>query len=225
MTLELDLQMAELEMKLLRAQFNSHFLFNNLNAINFSILQNENQKASSYLTQFSRFLRRVAASPSRDFVALSEELETVRQYLQIESLRFARPVRLAVAIDPALDPDCLWIPSLTLHSYVENAIWGSLNAPSSETVLRLGIKKESKKCHILLETNGVSSARGSSQSLFSTKESSLALIAERLRLLNARHGTDIRVEVGSRKDRFSEPSTWVDISFTPFVPLNSTQVP
>jgi LytS/YehU family sensor histidine kinase len=52
MTVDLERKMAQLEVKLLRAQFNSHFLFNNLNAINYRILQNDPQTASAYLTLF-----------------------------------------------------------------------------------------------------------------------------------------------------------------------------
>lgn len=157
MTLDLDLQMAQLEVKLLRTQFNSHFLFNNLNAINYCILQNDNQKASSYLTLFSRFLRRLAGSSRHDFVRLSEEIETLSQYVQIENLRFARSLRLAVSVESGIEPEEVWIPSFVLHSHLENMIWQNLESQAAEGVLRLRVKKKSGKYCILLETTGIDS--------------------------------------------------------------------
>lgn len=193
MTLDLDLQMAQLEVKLLRAQFNSHFLFNNLSAINFCILQNDNQKASSYLTLFSRFLRRLAGSSRQDFVQLSEEIETLSQYVQIENLRFARSLRLEVSVDPGIEPELVKVPSLILHSHLENMIWQNLESKTAEGVLVLKIKKKSGKYHILLRTKGIDYDASDSRTQLGNRESGLNLTLERLQLLNARYGTDLQM--------------------------------
>ncbi len=193
MTLDLDLQMAQLEVKLLRSQFNSHFLFNNLNAINYRILQNENQKASSYLTLFSRFLRRLADSSRQDFVRLSEEIETLSQYVQIENLRFAHVLRLAVSVEPGIRTEEVWVPSLVLHSHLENMIWQNLASQAGEGILALKIKKESGKYYILLRTKGINLGISDSRAQLGSRESGLSLTLERLQLLNTRHGTDLQM--------------------------------
>ncbi len=90
MTRDLELEMARLEVKLLRAQFNSHFLFNNLSAINYRILNKDPADASKYLNAFSRLLRRTLADSRSDFVALSDEIETLRLYVTMENMRFDR---------------------------------------------------------------------------------------------------------------------------------------
>lgn len=193
MTFDLDLQMAQLEVKLLRAQFNSHFLFNNLSAINFCILQNDNQKASSYLTLFSRFLRRLAGNSRQDFVRLSEEIEMLKQYVQIENLRFARSLRLTVSIESGIEPEEVWVPSLILHSHLENMIWQNMESQTAKGVLVLKIKKKSEKYHILLKTKGLNFGTSDSRVQLGNRESGLNLTLERLQLLNARHGTDLQM--------------------------------
>jgi len=218
MTIDLDLQMARLEVKLLRAQFNSHFLFNNLNAINYCILQNENAKATSYLTLFSRFLRRLAGSSRQDFVRLSEEIETLSQYVQIENLRYARPLRLVVSVDHGIEAEDVWLPSLVLHSQLENVIWQNLESLTDEGVLRLGVSRKSGKYCILLETKGVYSELAHSRSELGSRESALNLTLKRLQLLNARHGTDLKIS--KSKARFPNSNVRVGLSFTPFVPQN-----
>ncbi|WP_373513198.1 sensor histidine kinase [Persicitalea sp.] len=205
-----------MEAKLLRAQFNSHFLFNNLNAINYCILQNDNQKASTYLTLFSRFLRRIAGSPQKDFISFSDEIETLSQYIQIENLRFGSSIRLAVATDPAIDFRGVWIPSLILHSYVENMIWCNLESQTEEGILALSLKRKSGKYHILLETNGVSLDKTHKLSPLSTRETGLKLTLERLQLLNERYGTDLKIT--KTRSPASKPGSGLRLSFTPFIP-------
>lgn len=218
MTLDLDLQMAQLEVKLLRAQFNSHFLFNNLNAINFCILQNDNQKASSYLTLFSRYLRRLSGRSSyQDFVRLTEEIETLSQYVQIENLRFARSLRFAVSVDRNIDLEEIWVPSLILHSHIENMIWHNSESQTDEGFLSLGIKKKSGKCHILLEASSMRDEIADSHTRLGTNENELSLALERLRLLNERYGTDFNVEIRKPRSRANGSGLRVDISFTHFI--------
>ncbi|GHB76670.1 sensor histidine kinase [Persicitalea jodogahamensis] len=214
MIIDLDLQMAQLEVKLLRAQFNSHFLFNNLNAINYCILQNDNQKASSYLTLFSRFLRRIAGHSQRDFVKLTDEIETLHQYVQIEKLRFARAIQLVVTVEPGIETDGVLVPSLILHSHIENMIWHNLDARADRGVLTLAVQKKSGKIHILLETNGASSETTDLRAKPGARESKLELTVKRLQLLNERHGTDLELRM-TKKDAFRK-IIGVDLSFSPF---------
>ena len=79
---------AEMEMQALRAQMNPHFIFNALSSVNRFILKNDAEKASDYLTRFSRLIRLVLVNSQRETISLEEELEMLRLYLQMEQLRF-----------------------------------------------------------------------------------------------------------------------------------------
>ena len=78
----------ELEMQALRAQMNPHFIFNCLSSINNFVLKNETEEASDYLTKFSRLIRTVLNNSKKSFIPLEDELEMLRLYLEMETLRF-----------------------------------------------------------------------------------------------------------------------------------------
>lgn len=219
--------MAQLELKLLRAQFSSHFLFNHLNAINYSILKEDPKTASTYLTLFARLLRRITADSRREFVRLSDEIETIRLYIKIESMRFGCPIHFTTSIETDLDPAQVWVPSLVLHTYVENAIWHVMQQRQQEGAIQLKLRKEMDKYHLLLQDNGQGKARRLSERLKPHDKAGMDLTQERLRLLNWQFGTDLQVTMDDAEDsderdalvakQVSPPSRTVDLSFHPFV--------
>lgn len=217
MAVDLERQMAQLEVKLLRAQFNSHFLFNNLNAINFHILKNDSQTASFYLTLFSRLMRRIIADTQRDFNKLSEEIETIRLYIQIESMRFNRKIRFDTAIDPDIDPGQIWIPSLILHTYLENTIWQGLQPNTVESELKLAVHKKLNIYNIELRGNGFASQKNRPHSMYTAEESGITMARERLQLLNQCYGTDMQITADTDKAHPDASGTSVVLSFAPFL--------
>ena len=52
-------EMSELKMTVLQTQMDPHFLYNSLNSINNFVLQNDIEKASDYITKFSRLIREI----------------------------------------------------------------------------------------------------------------------------------------------------------------------
>ncbi|TDB58671.1 sensor histidine kinase [Arundinibacter roseus] len=215
MTLDLDRKMAQLELKLLRAQLNSHFMFNNLNAINFYILQKDPQKASFYLTLFSRLMRRIMAGSQRDFIKLSEEIETLRLYVQLESMRFNHPIELQPVYGENIDPEMIMFPSLLLHTYIEHAIWNHLLPLTQDGKIRLGVFRRLNKFHIVLEDNGIHRSETHAHRLMTQDEAGLQMAEERVFLLNQRHGTDIQVQVVEVPIAGGEPGRRVEIEFEP----------
>ena len=116
----------ELEMQALRAQMNPHFIFNCLNAINHFILVNEVNTASDYLTKFSRLIRIVLDNSFRKNIFLSEELESLRLYIELEQIRFDHHFSFEISLKAVSDMDDIVIPPMLLQPFVENAIWHGL---------------------------------------------------------------------------------------------------
>jgi two-component system, LytTR family, sensor kinase len=115
--LEGDLARAQLDA--LRMRLNPHFLFNTLNGI--SGLMRENVEAADLmLTRLSDLLRLTLERADVQEVPLKQELDFVRQYVEIQRLRFGE--RLSVTIDAAPETLALAVPSLSLQPLVENAI-------------------------------------------------------------------------------------------------------
>jgi LytS/YehU family sensor histidine kinase len=108
----------EAELRALRAQVNPHFLFNALNTIGF-LVQTSPVRAHVTLMKLTALLRGVLRS-TEGAIALSDELDLVTAYLEIESARFEE--RLQVQIDVPESLRALRIPPLVLQPLVENAI-------------------------------------------------------------------------------------------------------
>ena len=111
-------QRAQLEA--LRYQINPHFLFNSLNAVSTLVTERRNDEAARMLSRVSDFLRLTLSAPVRDEVALADEIDYVKQYLEIERVRFGD--RLRVEIDIASDVWEAAVPPFVLQPLIENAV-------------------------------------------------------------------------------------------------------
>ncbi|MEL6987738.1 MAG: histidine kinase, partial [Bacteroidota bacterium] len=89
----------ELELIALRSQMNPHFMFNSLNSIKDFILQNDKYRASEYLSDFAHLIRKILQYAKEDSIPLSEEIETLKLYVDLEQLRFENGFEFHCNID------------------------------------------------------------------------------------------------------------------------------
>jgi len=83
---ELNAEIADTEMKALRAQMNPHFIFNSLNSISDYIEKNDLKAADEYLTKFAKVMRLILENSEQKQVSLSDDLKALELYMQLESL-------------------------------------------------------------------------------------------------------------------------------------------
>lgn len=109
------------ELAAIHGKLNPHFLFNTLSSLQV-LTRRDAAAAEQALLRFSRLMRYVLDTTrgSADRVALQDELDFVRDYLALESLRLGTRLRVEWQIDPATVHDP--IPPLTLQPLVENSI-------------------------------------------------------------------------------------------------------
>ncbi len=116
---QLEAQLAQAQLHLLRSQLRPHFLFNTLHAIS-ALMHRDVNAADRMVGQLSELLRASLDRDERHEVTLSEELELLAPYLDIERTRFSD--RLQVEVDVAPDARDALVPPLLLQPLVENAI-------------------------------------------------------------------------------------------------------
>jgi sensor histidine kinase YesM len=118
-----QVQLAEalqaVELRLLKAQLNPHFLFNALNGVR-ALIAGDPAKAQDAVTRLARTLRYTLSSGEENLVTMTRELEMVDDYLALESLRLAE--RLNVVRDIAPAALMVRIPVMLMQTLVENAI-------------------------------------------------------------------------------------------------------
>lgn len=175
------------EQKALRAQMNPHFIFNSLNSIQDFILERDDEKADLYLASFASLMRKVLENSKHNLIPLSEEIDTLKRYLQLEHLRFQNKFEYHIEIDDDIDTEITFMPPSLLQPYLENAIWHGLMPKKTPGKLIMGFRKISgKQLLIIIQDNGVGREASSQLKHKSKHHKSTGMknIEERLQLLN-----------------------------------------
>lgn len=149
-------QIAEAELKALRAQMNPHFIFNCLNAIDNMIQTNQKEKATTYLHRFAKLIRGVLDSTKNNLVPLHKDVETLKLYLELEKFRCDDKFLYELKVDPELLNGDYKVPPLLVQPFIENAIHhGLLNKETGDRKLSIEINLISDDIHYIIKDNGV----------------------------------------------------------------------
>jgi sensor histidine kinase YesM len=208
--LNFEQQLAEIQMMALRAQMNPHFIFNCLNSIQLYTSSNHAAKASDYLNRFSQLIRLVLENSRSEQVTLSNELEALRLYLEMEAMRFKDKLRFNIEVDERLDTDLIEIPPLLLQPYVENAIWHGLMHKSEGGLVGVKVELMEEDClRITITDDGIGRAKATElKSLSATRHKSFGMkvTGERISLINRLYKTHTRVQVHDLADSQGNPA-------------------
>ncbi|HEY9117036.1 MAG TPA: histidine kinase, partial [Roseivirga sp.] len=118
-SLKYEAAMNEMHLNQLKAQLNPHFIFNALNSMR-ALVDEEPAKAKIAITQLSNILRNSLITDKKRVVNFRNELNTVKDYLALESIRFEERLKIKYRIDPS--SDYFDVPPMMLQTLVENAI-------------------------------------------------------------------------------------------------------
>ncbi|RKP46285.1 response regulator [Cohnella endophytica] len=143
------------ERAFLAAQIKPHFLYNALNNI-IAACYDEPERAAEWLRLLSRHLRRMFRYESTTHtIPLEQELELIRDYVELERLRFGDRLRFEIEIDPPLLAENPQVRTLLIQPLVENAIChGIFNKIGAGTVT-LRIRHEEECLRIDVEDDGI----------------------------------------------------------------------
>lgn len=212
----LNQQLSEFELKALHAQMNPHFIFNCLNSIKALILNNRNQEASQYLSRFSSLVRQNLDHSRKQFLTLQQNIDYIRQYLDIEAIRFT-DLNFDIVIAPELDTTDIKIAPMLLQPLIENAIWHGLQSSTTRKNLTVRFKLNDPKIICEIEDNGV----GINKTLGYHKEEHTSIglvnILQRIALLNEKYNLHYELIINDRSEL--EPDgkgTLVVLSFLSF---------
>lgn len=139
-------------MEALQSQINPHFLFNTLNSVS-SLVRFDPDTARELIVKLASILRRLLRKTDA-FVPLSEEINFIDDYLDIEVVRFGRD-KLKVIKD--LDPHSLEIlvPSMMLQPLVENSIKHGLSPKVEGGSIIMRSRVEGERLIVEVEDDGV----------------------------------------------------------------------
>ncbi len=148
-------RLLELETAALRSQMNPHFLFNSLNSIRHYILKHDKYEAADYLTKFSKLIRMILQNSRKNSIELQDELDALRLYLELESLRLEGRFEYSIKVDQMLLDNTTFLPPLILQPFAENAIWHGLMPKEGKGKLEITLSVENDELICTIEDDGI----------------------------------------------------------------------
>lgn len=200
------LEMAEAEMKALRAQLSPHFINNSLNSLRAFILRNDLAGADEYLSGFARLTRAILESSIHHTVELEAELDLLRAYVKIETKHLPYPIEYREELSDDLDPFEIQVPGMLLQPFVENALVHGLKPLGRAGRLLLRIEQKMSYLLFTVEDNGVGRPDKPSTEGGKPPSRALQITTDRLKYYDQRHGTNSVWRLTDLKDAAGNPA-------------------
>lgn len=200
---DFEKQLATVRMTALNAQMNPHFLFNCLNSIKLYIIGSDLIAASDYLAKFARLIRMVLENSKFEKVVLSNELEALTLYIELEALRFEHRFVYKLDVDENMDTESIEIPPLILQPYIENAIWHGLMHKESKGTLGIRLWQENGYLHCVIEDNGIGRKKArelKSRSVTRHKSMGMKINTDRIAITNQLYNMKASVTITDLED-------------------------
>ena len=193
--LENKQKVTESRLQSLRLQMNPHFLFNALNSVQQMILANEEMVATKYLSKFSKLLRAILIHSDKETISLKEEIDILKLYVELESIRFKDSFHYEIICDEEIDADEVKIPTLLVQPFVENAIWHGLMHKEGERILKIHFTEKNDLIKCTIEDNGIGRKKAAEMKRVSGDEikhtsKGIAVSKERLRTMRTKEGEE-----------------------------------
>ncbi|MBR3277508.1 MAG: sensor histidine kinase [Lachnospiraceae bacterium] len=209
-----QIKLRDIELSLIQAQINPHFLYNTLDAIVWLIEIGKNDQAEQMVTSLSSYFRSFL-SDGRDIVTVAEEKQHIKSYLEIQQVRYRDIMEYEINIDPSIEDTK--IPKMTLQPLVENAIYHGLKPKRGKGKIIVTGTREDGKIILKVSDTGLGMSDGELESLKTrvlnedTTSFGLTSAYKRLKLLYGdectfdirsvpQEGTSISIEMPGKAD-------------------------
>jgi hypothetical protein len=192
-----------LKQKLFSSQMNPHFIFNSLASIQNFIVTHDDTQASIYLSRFSELIRSILHHSRRELINLEEEINTIKNYINLQKVRFPNEFDHQLEVDDKLDIESVYLPPMLIQPFIENAIEHGFKHKTSKGQLFVRFKSQKNRLIIEIEDDGV--GREKAKELLKQQypnHTSLAskITSQRIKTLNKKTKKKIQFEIIDIKD-------------------------
>ncbi|UYQ92735.1 histidine kinase [Chitinophaga horti] len=181
-----------LELHAFQAQLDPAFIFNSLSAIHNFILTTSTDEASRHLMSFAKLMRLTIENSRREWITLSDELEALELYLQLEQLRFGQKFTYHIKVMRDVDQEQTLIPPFIIQPYARHAIYRRLLMRQQATggVINIEVGRTLSHLYIRMEDNGAHRAATLTPE---PGNEGADIAAERIQLMNVRYDTHAEI--------------------------------
>ena len=136
----------------LQSQINPHFLYNTLDSINWLAKRSGQKDISTMVEALSHLMRYSISKNDASTITLRQEIDIVKDYIDIQSIRFGEELQFELDVEDDLYPYAL--PRLTIQPIVENCMNYAVGATDHPCVVRLEAHSEGNCIHLCVSDNG-----------------------------------------------------------------------
>ncbi len=216
---EVDHQLIIMEQKALQSMMNPHFIFNSLGSIQNYLLKNKGSEAVIYLSEFARLIRQNLNAINTPMIILEEEVDRMRNYLDLEKKRLANKFDYSIEIDTKFEEEGVFIPSMIIQPIAENSIWHGIATLETKGFIKIYFEAyKSKSMKIIIEDNGIGMKKSSEYSTNDSyqKHLGMQIIKKRLDLLSKKYHAETGISYSECYPDQKNPGTLVEL-ILPFI--------
>lgn len=196
--LEYKSKLMLLEHQSLNSSMNRHFIFNALNSIQYYMNKEDKFSAHKYLSRFAKLIRMNLDSSMSDLVSVSEEIERLDLYLQIELMRFEDKFEYKIHIAEDVDIESIEIPPMLLQPYVENCILHGILPSGKSGRIDIRVEQNTSDDGIVfsIEDNGIGIEESKAKKLLTKNphvSRGTSITTQRIQLLGAMNNVKITI--------------------------------
>lgn len=153
----LQTQLIEVEQHALKSQMNPHFMFNSLNAIQGYVSKQDKMSAFTYIAKFSRLIRWYLDNTTQKDVPIIEEVNALRDYLDLESMRFNKSFeyRIDISQDAMENKASIRFPNMMLQPTIENSILHGIRYLEKNGLIKIEVSLNGHFVRVAVEDNGI----------------------------------------------------------------------
>lgn len=184
--LQFQNRLTELSLQNIRNRLSPHFVMN--------VLGRELDVNNEGVQRLIKFIRQNLLLVRRTIIPLSEELDFVYTYVELERKSLSGQFRYTMNIDESLDTSAIKIPAMMIQVFVENAVKHGLRGQQGEVWLKVDVVKEAKGVAITIDNNGSDQQQNTTGT-----HTGLQVVRQTVELLNKYNSEPISLDYGPRK--------------------------
>ncbi len=140
----LEAKLSTTKLEMFRMQVNPHFIFNSLNTVSMMIRTGMHSEANVMTAKIAGLFRKFLEYDSSQLVTVAEEVSLVKDYLDVESLRFRDKLNVSIEVDEPAKK--MQIPNLILQPLIENAFKHGATQILGVFTIEIAVKLDQKLC-------------------------------------------------------------------------------
>lgn len=157
----------EADLRALQAQMNPHFLYNTLSSIHWIALMAGEKRIADMVEGLSDFLR-ISLNRGKEYCPVKQELDHIRNYVRVQSIRFPEEFAVDYIVDPSLMDKMML--KLLLQPLVENALIHGIQKKGSPGTITILLQPQQERMSVTVLDDGAGMSREKLEELRSLLE-------------------------------------------------------